>query len=192
MLLPSPKPFQMPPASVYARQTASGGEMFKLQRATVRSILAELGWPNAQTYTDKMLLQRLQQGMEEKKHRLDLMEPLHLRKALRASIAAMANGETLVLVDGPHEATMIPKHLGQPKPHGIVGTIKRLLMESSKENPISDDMLLETLKEKFPDREVESMRRTMEKQLSSVLRKKGHDVRRGPRGSWIQPKGNIT
>jgi hypothetical protein len=166
--------------------------MFKLQRDTVRGILGELGWPNAQTYTDKILLARLVQGMEEKKHRLDMVEPLYLKKALRAAAAAIANGDKLMLVDGPHEATKLPDHLGQPKPHGIVGTIRRLLLESTKENPISDEMLLETLRQKFPDREAESMRRTMEKQLSSVLRKKGHDVRRGPRGSWIQSKGDIT
>jgi hypothetical protein len=166
--------------------------MFKLQRDTVRAILGELGWPNAQTYTDKILLARLVQSMEEKKKRLDMIESLYLRKSLRAAAAAVSNGEKLMVVSGPEEATKMPEHLGQPKPNGIVGTIRRMLLESTKQNPITDEMLLETLRQKFPDREAESMRRTMEKQLSSVLRKKGHDVRRGPRGSWIQPKEDVT
>jgi len=67
----------------------------------------------------------------------------------------------------------------EPKKIGIVASILEFLWEASKEEPITKKRITAKLAERFPDRSVESMAKTVAVQVPTRVRKEnGWDVRK--------------
>ena len=69
---------------------------------------------------------------------------------------------------------------------GVIATIVTCLEKATKRKPITKEEILDVLVEKFPDRESDSMKRTIGLAVPYKLKKeKGLDVQKSDKGFWI-------
>ena len=77
----------------------------------------------------------------------------------------------------------------EPRKPGVIATIAKHVEKATKRKPISKEQLLEILVDEFPDRESDSMKRTIDVQLPARLRKeKDLNIVRNDKGSYYIDK----
>jgi hypothetical protein len=73
---------------------------------------------------------------------------------------------------------------------GVIESIIEILRQHDESNPISKPAIVQDLVIRFPDRSENSMKSTVDQQVSSKLRKeRGLMVRKNNRGYWLPRSG---
>src|SRR5690606_3546912 len=79
-----------------------------------------------------------------------------------------------------------PKKAGGEKGPGVIASIIEFLEAASEEKPLSKDKIVERLAKRFPDRDPESMSKTVAVQVPNRLKSdKGLNIKKNDRGYWI-------
>lgn len=79
-----------------------------------------------------------------------------------------------------------PQKAGGEKGPGVIGTIIELLQKADENKPVSKDQILKELSKRFPDRDADGMKKTINIQLPTRIRKdKGFEVLKNENGYWI-------
>lgn len=82
-----------------------------------------------------------------------------------------------------------PKKAGGEKGPGVIASIIEFLEAASEEKPLSKDKIVERLAKRFPDRDPESMSKTVAVQVPNRLKSdKGLNIKKNDRGYWIAGK----
>jgi len=159
--------------------------MFKIRRSTARNLLKQLGYEKADSYSDKLLVAKLQylKDLTEEDGLVVSGPYKRIFATLRRSLAA---GETPKIVEEPDKGDGKPK--GRPKAEdGIHHTIIRMLTRASESRPLTKADILKELCEKFDDRDPQSMKVTLDKWVMSGIRNMGMNIKKSPEGYWIEP-----
>ena len=85
-----------------------------------------------------------------------------------------------------------PKKAGGPKGPGVIGTIVGMLTKASEKKPVTKEQILDNLVETFPDRDRESMARTINVQIPNRIQNEKkltvHKNDKKPAGYWAVPE----
>lgn len=161
---------------------------FKMYRKTAVGLLVELGYPNADKYPDSRIVRKLSLLTGVSSVEISTIEDRHLSRVLTSLMTALNRGDALEIVsdaEAPSRAIGAPP-LGRPRSdRGVIATIIKCLQKATYERPVTKVDILAVLKMEFPDRNPASMAVTLDKQVMSVLRSEGYDIRKCPRGFWI-------
>jgi hypothetical protein len=88
-------------------------------------------------------------------------------------------------VEQPEVPAEKPKK-DKPKKVGVIASVLEFLSAASEESPISKDAIAEKLAERFPDRSIDSMKKTVAVQVPGRIKKeKGLDVQKNNDGYWV-------
>lgn len=81
-----------------------------------------------------------------------------------------------------------PKKAGGPKGPGVIGTIVSMLTKATEKKPVTKENILDKLVETFPDRDRESMARTINVQIPNRIQNEKkltvHKNEKKPAGYW--------
>lgn len=187
----------------------------KLYRKTVVSLMEFLGWKSAENWDNDRLAERLQK-INDVYDEDDLGKPEDekVANALVDVLAGIEDGSEFEVVDGEEAKAKDgsddetaektekdegdffdeaekkedekPKKEKKEKRPGVIATIAEVLEGASEEKPVTKDDILKVLVKKFPDREADSMKKTINVQVPTQLRnKKDINVQKNEKGYYV-------
>lgn len=185
----------------------------KVDRSKLVKVFAEIGIPTAKRW-DLEKLQEKAAKLESLKEDDNEIEDEDLKTLYDDIVSAASQGKDIEVVDdeGEEEEEEAPKAAkgkkgaasanGKPakgkappkkaseKGPGVIDSIMERLQKATPKKPATKEDVLSFLEERFPDRESEGMRRTIDIQVPNRLRAdKGVFVQKNANGYWIEGDG---
>lgn len=158
--------------------------LFKVFRTSAVNLLKETGYASADQYKDGLLAKKLHYLSDMTEGDCDKIKIPHLRRLITTLRRALARGDEVRIE--PDRAKPAAGKAGRPKSeNSIEANVVRMLSTANAADPITKRDMLAVLVERFPDRDADAMRDTLNKLVPSMLKKSGHDVRKNTAGFWI-------
>lgn len=106
----------------------------------------------------------------------------------KQQLAGVPNQQTEEITTPKEKPTkpQVEKRTKSPREVGVIATILECLKGASEKKPITKDEILNTLKSRFPDRDEQGMKSTLNIQVPGGLRsRKGIIVQHNSKGYWL-------
>lgn len=175
----------------------------KVNKSEFVKVLDAIGMPGS-TFTDDQLQKKVQK-LEKLKGDTEIKDD-DVNGLYEDIVAAVNKGDKITFVEEEKKGKGKGKgKAGKPSKNGrggpaagnggvgIIASLIEWLQAASSGKPISKPQMLEKLEKRFPDRDSEGMKTTINIQVPSrITSDKGFKVKKNEKGYWIDGKSSAT